>query len=187
MVKESKHKIRQRILSLVRSQKEGDRLKKSRVIQKKLFRAEEFKRAKTILFYASFDKEVETFRMMTQAKRLGKRIVLPTIKKDRRTMVLSFVNNLKKELIRGPYGIKEPKASFLRPVGLKEIDLAVVPGVAFDESNNRLGRGAGYYDRLLRRFPSTTPVFGLAFDFQILPGLPHHKTRDIPVSCVISN
>ena len=66
------------------------------------------------------------------------------------------------------------------------IDLVLVPGVAFDRKNNRLGRGAGYYDRFLKDLP-TTPSIGLAFDFQVLDVLPHQPGQDVPVKCVITN
>ena len=181
----SKSALRKKILNLLRSQKEEDRFRKSKVIQKKLFATPEFKNAKTILFYASFDGEVETFHMMKQAQRLGKKIVLPRIIKDQKKMILSSVDNLEKELVVGPYGIKEPRRHALRSLHLEEIDLAVVPGVAFDRSNNRLGRGAGYYDRFLVNFHSDIPTFGLAFNFQIVSRLPHQKRHDIPVSRVI--
>ena len=180
-----KSTIRKKILSLLRSQKEEDRLRKSKVIQKKLFKTREFKEAKVVLFYASFDGEVETFRMMTQAQRLGKKIVLPSISKDQKKLNLSLVSNLKKGLVAGPYGIVEPKRS-RSFVHVKSVDLAVVPGIAFDKNNNRLGRGAGYYDRFLSGVSQTTRTFGLAFDFQIFQSLPHKK-HDVPVSRVISN
>ena len=183
----SKRTIRNKILNLLRSQKEEERLRKSKRIQEKLFSTPEFQSANTILFYASFDGEVETFNMMKQAQRLGKKIVLPSIIKDQKKMILSLVRDLEKELIDGPYGIKQPGFASLRPVDLKEIDLAIVPGVAFDKKNNRLGRGAGYYDRFLADLPLGIPTFGLAFDFQITPRLPHQKPHDIPVSRVIVN
>ena len=181
-----KNALRRKILNLLRSQKEEDRLRKSKIIQKKLFSTPEFKKAKIILFYASFDGEVETFNMMKQAQRLGKKIALPRIIKDQKKMTLSLVTNLKKELVCGPYGIQQPKRA-LRPLYLEEIDLAIVPGVAFDCRNHRLGRGAGYYDRFLVNFPSDVPTLGLAFNFQIASRLPHQKRHDISVSRVIVN
>lgn len=182
-----KKALRERLLQLLRSQKEEDRLKKSKVIQKKLFSTPEFKTASVVLFYASFDGEVETFSMMKQAQRLGKKIALPAIIKDRKTIVPSLVVDLKKELAEGPYGIKQPTPPWLRTLDVNQIDLAIVPGVAFDKENNRLGRGGGYYDCLLGNFPPNIPTVGLAFDFQIVDCLPHQDKRDIPVCRVIVN
>lgn len=184
---ERKKTLRTRLLKLLRSQKKEDRLKKSRIIQKKLFSTKEFKKAKVILFYASFDGEVETFDMMKKAQKLGKTIVLPTIIRERKDLILSLVANLKKDLVKGPYGIQQPRKGLLSSVGVEDIDLAVVPGVGFDKNNNRLGRGAGYYDKFLSDIPSHVPAFGLAFDFQIVPAVPRKKGQDIPVSRVIVN
>ena len=184
---EVKRSLRIRLLKLLRSQKEEDRLKKSRIIRKKLFKTKEFKRAKTVLFYASFDGEVETFDMMKQAKRLGKKIVLPIIVRKKREIILSLVHDLKKDLVSGPHGIKQPRVSRLNAIRVGDIDLAVVPGVGFDKNNNRLGRGAGYYDRFLGDIPSCIPTFGLAFDFQVISAVPHKKGQDIPVCHVVVN
>ena len=65
--------------------------------------------------------------------------------------------------------------------------MVVVPGVAFDKKNNRLGRGKGYYDRFLKMLPFSTPTIGLAFDFQIVENLPVKEPHDVPVSQVIYN
>ena len=147
----------------------------------------EFKQAKTILFYASFDGEVETFDMMQQARRLGKKVALPAILKDQKKIVPALIENLDDDLQAGPYGIKEPNAVCPRFVGLEQIDLIIVPGLAFDKQNNRLGRGQGYYDRFLSAVPAAIPAFGLAFDFQIVDCLPHPEKHDVKVSRVIVN
>ena len=179
--------LRKKILNLLRGQKEEGRFKKSRSILKKLFAMREFKQARTILFYASFDGEVETFEMMKQAQRLGKKVALPAILKDQKKIVPAMIGNLDDDLQAGPYGIIEPNDACLRFVGLEQIDLIIVPGIAFDKKNNRLGRGQGYYDRFLSAVPASIPAFGLAFDFQIVDCLPHPEKHDVRVARVIVN
>ena len=179
--------IRKRLLTLLRKQKEEDRRRKSQVILDRLFALPEFQRSRTIVFYASFDGEVETFEMMKQAKKLGKNIALPTIKRDQKKIVPMLIEDLQKDLSVGSYGIREPKGSHLKPLDLDDIDLVIVPGVAFDRNNNRLGRGAGYYDRFLSQLPTEIPKIGLAFDFQMLDSLPQQAEHDIPVSRIIVN
>ena len=182
---ESKEKIRERLLTLLRTQKEEDRVKKSRSVLKRLFAIPEFQQSRTVLFYAAFGGEVETSEMIEQAQNLGKKIALPIILRDQKKLKPSLVKNLTKELETGPYGVLQPRES-ARALSLTEIDVVVVPGVAFDRQNRRLGRGAGYYDRLLSDFPPDTPTFGLAFDFQLVDILPHQE-HDVPVSRVIIN
>lgn len=182
-----KQGIRQKILNLLGTQTPEDRSKKSKSILKKLFARKEFKQAQTILFYASFDTEVETFEMMKQAQRLGKKIALPALIKDQKTIVPALIENLEDDLKIGLYGIQEPKDVCVRFVGLEQIDLIIVPGIAFDQKNNRLGRGRGYYDRFLSAVPASIPSFGLAFDFQIVDDLPCPEKHDVKVSRVITN
>ena len=184
----SRKTFRRKFLNLLRRQKAEDRLKRSRRILKKLFSTREFQDSKIILFYASFDGEVDTFEMMKQAQKLGKKIALPTIIKNRtqKRFHPALIEDLS-HLRLGPYGIKEPQATKGRWVEVDQIDLIIVPGVAFDRSCHRLGRGQGYYDRFLGGVPCAIPTFGLAFDFQIIDRLPHQEPHDVRVSRVIVN
>jgi len=183
---ESKSSLRKNILEKLKLQKEVDRLKNSRLIKNKLFSSAEFKEARTILFYASFDGEVDTWEMIEEARRQEKTVVLPVIVEGQKKIIPSLVSDLNQELTIGPYGIKQPKKSHIKPVDLKDIDLVLVPAVAFDKEGNRLGRGQGYYDRLLCQFPPHIPAVGLAFHFQILDELPL-AVHDCRVKKVITN
>jgi len=185
VVNRLKKELRERILTLLRSQKEEERLNKSLVIQNKLFAKQEFNDAEIILFYASFDGEVETFEMMTKALELGKKVGLPKVDKEKNTFSPYSVNSLE-GLSIGPYGIKEPAEDESQRLAVEDIDLVVTPGISFDKQNNRLGRGGGYYDRFLATIPSTTLSIGLAFDFQIVDTLPSLEEHDSSVSCVLA-
>ena len=186
MIMNQKQSLRQKLLDLLKNQKEETRRKKSQIIQKRLFATSQFKAAKTVMFYCSFDGEVETGEMIKQAKDIGKHIAVPVTMKDKKTMIPSLVENLEQDLAVGPYGIPQPKPENQKTVNYDMIDLVVVPGVGFDRANNRLGRGQGYYDRFLQLLPSTTPTIGLAFDFQVVDRLPDLETHDIPVSLVLA-
>ena len=187
MKTKTKKDLRERILTLLRNQKKEERLRKSTVILGKLFRLKVFKKAKTVFFYASFDGEVDTFAMIREAQRLGKHIGLPRVKKKDKKIIPVRVYNFKTDMKKGSYGIKEPKYVRTRMLDLKSLDLVIVPGVAFDKNNHRLGRGVGYYDRFLKRLPPKVPTIGLAFDFQIIDYLPQKGDHDMVMSKVISN
>jgi len=181
-----KQTLRQKLLGLLKNQKEEIRRKKSRLIQERLFKTPEFKAAKTVMLYCSFDGEVETVDMMKQAKKMGKDVAVPVTVRTEKKIIPSLVENIEEELTDGPYGIKQPKKESQRLVAHDRLDLVVVPGVAFDRRNNRLGRGEGYYDRFLKLLPSTTPTIGLAFDFQLVDTLPELEAHDMPVSLVLT-
>ena len=89
---------------------------------------------------------------------------------------------------RGPQDLQGGFFNIMEPVGevfsnYERVDVAVVPGMAFDSRNNRLGRGRGYYDRLLPLLTNAYKI-GICFDFQRLPGIPSEAT-DQPMDEVI--
>jgi 5-formyltetrahydrofolate cyclo-ligase len=93
------------------------------------------------------------------------------------------------ELEEGTYSILEPRAGLRderdREVDIGEVDLAVVPGVAFDREGGRMGHGKGYYDRLLGRARPDTPLVGLAFECQLFAEIPMDE-NDVPMDKIIT-
>lgn len=193
----TKAQIRSKIIYKLKTQKEDARDRKSRKILDKLLRENEFIKAKRVMFYIAFDGEVNTEAMIKEARKLGKIVTVPVVRQSS-PLALSKVEvpvckrnriTLRPCILddnvgfkKGPYGVCEPSTK--RFIRLKDLDLVIVPGVAFDKHGNRLGRGKGCYDRFLNRLPKDTPSIGLAFDFQILPRIPA-KTHDISVNRVI--
>jgi 5-formyltetrahydrofolate cyclo-ligase len=176
----TKAQIRSKIFLKLKTQKEEDRGRKSRIIKKKLFQSLFFKKAKIVMFYISFGAEVDTREMIKQAKKLGKLIAVPVCGFKR--TIRPCMWDGRQRLEKGHYGIPEPMQK--RFCDNKALDLVIVPGVAFDRRGNRLGRGKGYYDKFLGRLPKDTPSIGLAFNFQILPNIPATPT-DVSVHRVI--
>lgn len=185
MIQENKRKLREELLKKLKTHKEEERLKKSARIARKLFSLKEFLKAKTVLFYLSFDGEVDTVRTIKRAIKKGKRIAVPVIQREEKEMIPSLVKDLDVELKTGPYGVYHPKKEYIRPIPLESIDLVVVPGLAFDEAGNRLGRGMGYYDRFLSRLSKDVPTIGLAFDFQMVRDFPPLEPHDLSVTKVL--
>ena len=177
----TKAQIRSKILKRLKTQKEEDRNRKSKLIKDKLLRNKVFKEAKVVMFYIAFGGEVNTEEMIREAKKIGKLICVPIFRKDKEIMQPAmFVDHAK--LKKGPYGVLEPATETL--VEPEDLDLIVVPGLAFDKGGNRLGRGKGCYDRFLGSLSDNTPSIGLAFDFQVLPLIPT-TCNDVSVKKVI--
>ena len=183
----TKNELRERIVGLLKNQKEDERFKKSFIIQKKLFMLREFKDAHVILFYASFDGEVDTLKMIKETQKLGKRIALPKINKRKKIFTPILVESVDEDLQIGPFGIKEPKETTGNALDINRLDMVVVPGLAFDSFNYRIGRGGGYFDRFLEILPKSIPSVGLAFDFQMVDSIPQRQKHDLPVSYVLFN
>lgn len=165
-------------------------LAKSSQIKKLLFSLPEFVRAKTIAFYVAKKEsgEVETEGMIKESLAAGKRVLVPVVDKVRRKIQFSELLDYDSELAPGAFNILEPKPSCRRFVPVQEIDLVIVPALAFDLKGYRLGHGGGYYDRLLREIASakpSTPFVGLAYEMQVVDNLP--KTfRDVPVNILVT-
>lgn len=136
-----------------------------------------FQAADVVLLYHSMNDEVNT-QLFIEKWSQHKQIVLPVVKGD----ALELRQYIpEKGFSKGAYGIMEPVGEpFVR---YSEIDLAVVPGVAFDASGRRLGRGKGYYDRLLPLLQAYK--IGICFSFQLLGEVPA-ETFDIPMDEVIT-
>jgi 5-formyltetrahydrofolate cyclo-ligase len=126
-----------------------------------------FQAADTIMAFAALKDEPNVDPVLTEILRLGKTLVLPKCG-ERGNMTAHRVRDLS-ELVSGAYGIREPKDT--APVVPKtEIDLILVPGVAFDREGGRLGRGKGYYDRFLADFSGRT--LGVCFAAALVPQVP---------------
>ena len=181
-----KDEIRKEIIGRLRGQDPAQREERSEIAQEKLLSSGEFKGAKTVLTYVSLPQEVSTEKIITEAMKQGKRVAVPYVEPDDLKIVaaeITTIDNLKK----GPFGIRQPEKSSIRPIPLKEIDLVIVPGIAYDYENMRLGRGKGYYDSFLSQEGlSPSKKIGLAFKFQIVKALPKNS-HDIPVDRVITD
>ncbi|KAA6320428.1 5-formyltetrahydrofolate cyclo-ligase [termite gut metagenome] len=138
---------------------------------------EVFGRANTVLLFHSLKDEPDTHVFIKKWSKT-KRILLPVVCGE--ALELRIYSN-QKDLLVGTYGIKEPSGEVF--TDYSSIDLAVVPGVAFDRSGNRLGRGKGYYDKLLSHIPAYK--IGICFPYQLIEKVPTDEF-DIVVDEVIS-
>ena len=139
--------------------------------------------AQTILAYYSLPDEVCTHQLIDELIADGKTVLLPKVLDAGRMELRRYTGP--HDLTEGAYGIMEPVGEPFTDYAL--IDIALIPGMAFDASGHRLGRGRGYYDRFLNSQWSMVNgqwLIGLCFDFQKVPVLPSDD-HDIPVDIVI--
>lgn len=180
-----KESIRKRILAKLKCLKSSERRTKSLRIKEKLFRSSEFKNAKTIMFFVSRKDEVDTFIMIRQAVKMGKRVAVPSIQKNSKKLLVSLIRDIDNELVKGPFSIYQPSKEHLKPIKPDKLDLIITPGIAFTREGLRLGRGKGYFDRFLKTVPKGVKKIGISFGFQILKKLPI-SFHDVPVDRVIA-
>jgi len=131
--------------------------------------SEGFRCCRKIALYAGMDKEVDTRMVFEKARADGKICAFPRIIGKGR-MVFLRVDDYEK-MVRNRFGILEPEAGS-EEIAVEELDLMIVPGVAFDRKGYRLGFGAGYYDRVLGRLKPEALRVGFAYQFQVLDRIP---------------
>lgn len=131
-----------------------------------------FRQARCVLIYLSIRGEVETDGLVQAALDAGKTVCVPVIDPRSGELKLSRLPGLDIEFEEGPFDIREPASRFLQWMPPEEVDLVIMPGLAFDREGGRIGYGKGYFDRLLDRLNPDAFRVGLAFDFQIYDSLP---------------
>ncbi len=183
---ESKTSLRQEIKGKLSKLTLLARKKKSRAILNKLAKLSAYRRAQTVCFFVGMPTEVDTCPMIEHAIAHGKRVLLPRVDLENKALKLYEVRDLKKDVLAGPFGILEPNPKKTKRISPKKADCVLVPGLAFDKKNRRLGRGAGFYDRFLTKLRSDTPKIGLAFSFQIVSQVPHEK-HDVTLDRVLTD
>lgn len=158
-------------------------LEKSERIKEQVFHMDEFKDAKTILFYVSYDNEVYTHEMIKESLEIKKQVIVPKTNMNNHTILCSALAKWD-DLAAGAYNILEPRQECLKEISPESIDLIVIPGIAFDCQGNRIGHGMGYYDRLLKK-KSNAHCLGLAFEFQIVEKISSEK-HDVQVKKIVT-
>lgn len=179
-----KSSLREKLLEKRNNIKPEKRKEKEALIMNRLFEMPEFKQAKNILFYASFKGEADTLSLLRHAIKAGKRIVLPKVDREQECLRLYEIKNIS-ELVRGYMGIPEPGILKGREISLKDIDIAIVPGVGFDIKGRRLGYGGGYYDKLFAGSERHITTIALCFEEQIVPALPD-EGHDVKIDKIVT-
>lgn|GEM_PF-129052 len=155
------------------------RKKFSESITEKFLNSPEYLTADTILMFYPFRSEVDISVAINRSLKDGKEVVLPKIGQNR--LQLYYINNTSNDLTAGCMGILEPSDKNCIKADIKDIDLAVIPGVCFDKNMNRIGYGGGFYDRLIPELPGNVLKIAMCFDFQVLDSIPadiHDKKID---------
>ena len=159
-------------------------------IEQRVWSLPELAGARTLLLYASMPSEVPTDAIAAEARRRGLQVAYPRCLPDRTEMTLHSVTLHEHLRPTGSYGLREP-GSDCPVVGVEDIDVAFLPGLAWDRSGHRLGRGAGYYDRLLANPAWRALRCGLFFSIQEVTRIPadpwdHHLDRVITETEVLA-
>ena len=171
-----KREIRRLVTARKRAMDEPAREYESQVVVERLETIDEFGSASRILVYNSLPDELSTFHLLGKYNK-DKQLFLPRVNGD----VLEILPYDSAGISAGAFGIGEPVGDEL--VDPSSIDLVIVPAVAYDRHGNRVGRGKGYYDRLLSRMQAVT--IGICYDCQLVDSI-DTQPHDLPVNIVVT-
>lgn len=145
----NKQELRKKIFLFRKGLSKEEYLKKSEIIINKIVSSKWYLESDTIISYVSVNNEVDTIELINRAFAAGKRVAVPKIiDKEMQFYYISSLSELKK----GYFNIPEPIDTSEICIPKSSGTLMIVPGVAFDKSNNRLGYGGGFYDKYLSRY-----------------------------------
>ena len=159
------------------------RAEKSDEIRARFLSLPEQRAAMVVMSYVSIPGEVDTAELMRTVLTENRVLAVPLTLRKQRKMVPTRIRDLERDLVPGAYGIPGPRGGSEVPVG--DIDVLIVPARGFDREGNRLGRGAGFYDRFMAHPDFRAFKVGLAFEAQVLDALPHDE-HDLPVDVVVT-
>ena len=184
-IQEKKLEIRNEITKILDALSGSELSKKTKKIEDRLFEFANFLEANISLLYMNTRHEVKTHKIIKRCFSYQKIVVLPAFDEEKLKMRLMKVDNIETALISGPRGVLEPDPNRCKLVPVESIDIAIIPGIAFDEKGGRIGTGKGYYDGLIPELALTTRKVALVLECQIVPQIPmesHDKHVDIIIT-----
>mmetsp|Transcript_21950 Transcript_21950/g.18223 ORF Transcript_21950/g.18223 Transcript_21950/m.18223 type:complete len:203 (+) Transcript_21950:40-648(+) len=191
----AKTSLRRKIRNELKDLSPAFLMEKSNLIHNNIGKIKAWRDASAVGVFLSMPAgEIQTYGLVSDTFREGKRVFVP------KTLIgsndMEMLEAMGEEDIRGfektPWGIPEPDWAIpstgqtrARALDTDSLDVIIVPGLAFDENCQRLGRGKGYYDRYLSRWTSRPILIGVAFECQVVDEIPV-SSRDVPVDYVVT-
>lgn len=180
-MKDEKASLRKKVIAQLKALGRNEKLMVEEKLMKELFRSRLWANANTIGITISMDFEWDTRPIISAAWDSGKKIVVPKCQPGNREMDFYEIGSFG-HLEVSAFGLEEPRTEYCKHKAKEDIDLMIVPGVAFDRRGYRIGFGGGYYDRYLADFQGAS--LSLCSSFQLYDELPE-DLYDVPVDRLI--
>ncbi len=177
-----KDAIRKMVIEKIKAMSHQHKVEESKSICEKLYNSQLWQKSLKVFAFAPMNSEVDIWELLVKGLKEGKTIALPFYIKQGNIYQPRIVRDLEKDVVKGKMGIREPKEE-CEKLSMKEVDLILVPGVAFSPKGDRLGRGKGYYDKMLAEAHGIK--CGVCFECQYgwdVPVEPH----DIKLDCIVT-
>jgi len=184
-LKLKKQEIRSQVEERLEALPKKEKTEKYTLIEEQLFDFANFREAEVTLLYINQPHEVDSKNILKRCSESTKDIVLPLFNGDNNGTRLYRISDIEKDLKPGPNNILEPDPDRCKPVPIDDVDIAIIPGIAFDEKGGRLGIGNGRYDRIISKLPITARKVACATEdqmTQLIPMESHDKYVDIIIT-----
>ena len=182
LITAEKNAHRQRVREQLPTLSAEDKAAAARSMCARLRKLPVWANAQSVLLFAPRPDEPDLWPLVESGLQAGKQVALPRFVAESAAYEAALITDPARDVVAGKFGILEP-SPFCSVADLKRLDLVLVPGVAFDWHGHRLGRGKGFYDRLLATVSGKT--CGVAFDVQLLSALPV-EPHDVRLNCILT-
>ena len=184
-IKEKKQEIRDEIIRKITSYDEKKRVDKLQMLANRLLSFANFQESKIVFLPSARKDEIDFSNVIRESLKLNKIVVLPSFNIEKKEITLMKIDDPDTELIEGSLGNMEPDPNKCKVVPIDSIEIAIIPGLAFDEKGGRIGIGKGFFDQFIPKLPITARKVTLAFEDQLIQQIPmesHDKYVDIIIT-----
>ncbi len=155
-------------------------------IENKLFAFANFMESQLVFLYTPVSNEIPTQAIIKRALAIEKGVALPVFTGVKNTINLYKINNDIKDLVKSPNDILEPNIEKCKKISLEEVDIAIIPGLAFDDKGGRIGFGNNFYTKLITKLPETCRKVSLAYEEQVVDQI-QMESRKYTVDIIITD
>jgi 5-formyltetrahydrofolate cyclo-ligase len=159
---------------------------KYQTIENKLFEFANFMESEMIFLYTPQSSEISTEKIIQKVLYIEKQLILPVLTNSKNLINLYKVTDFNKDLVTNANDILEPDVTKCKKIPLEDIDIAIIPGLAFDDKGGRIGFGNDYYRRLISRLPETCRKISLAYEEQLVDSI-QMESRKYTVDIIITD
>lgn len=155
-------------------------------IENTLFKFANFMESQLVLLYTPIKNVIPTQAIIKRTLAIEKGVVLPVFTGAKNVIHLYKINNDIKDLVTSPNDILEPNIEKCKKISLEEVDIAIIPGLAFDDRGGRIGFGNNFYTKLITKLPETCRKVSLAFEEQVVDQI-QMESRKFTVDIIITD
>jgi 5-formyltetrahydrofolate cyclo-ligase len=159
---------------------------KYQIIENRLFEFANFFEAQMVSLYISAANEIPTENIIKKTLEIEKGVVLPVLTDSKNVIRLYKINNYSKDLIKNSRGVIKPAINKCKEISMDDINVALIPGLVFDDKGSRIGRGDKFFTKLINRLPETCRKISIAYEEQIVDQI-QMESRKTSVDIIITD